>query len=726
MSYTFKIIVSVFFITLYLSGFKANAIENRIPIAEKGLIDLSSIDFNEGEIVNLQGEWKFYWNQLIKPEDIEKSKNFDYVEVPKNLKGKIYKDTVISKYGYGTYHLRIIFDSGKKLPLMRLYTKAISTASNVYINGKLIGAGGVVSKSKQNSEPLLYLNLNDFVIDSDTVDIVIHVSNYHIRKLGLYYNLQLGGARYIENSRLIKTSIDLFIIGIIFFMMLYHFVLYFQRRKDKASLYFAIVCLAFGFYTLFISSAFGLINQSLSFEMAFRLKRASLYLSLPAMALFINYIFKGIFSKRMLKLIISICLAFILFTFAFKSEVNAYSITYFRYVGLFFTLYIFFVIIKAIFNKVQGATFLFLGGLIFTLTIIHDFLHNAQIINTTDISPIGLCFFLFSQAFLLSDKFNRSFVQNENLTMELTNINQNLESIIDERTQEITLQKNEIEEKNEELNQLIEEISTQRDNILEQKELIENIHKELSQSIDYAKHIQTSILPKHEILKKHIDDFFVLFKPKDKVSGDFYWWTNIEGHTIITAADCTGHGVPGAFMSMLGISFLREIIIKEYVIHPAVILRKLRKEIINALKQTGVTGEQKDGMDMALISINNETKVLQFAGAHNPLYIYRDNELIEIKGDKMPIAIHIKMEKFKMHEIKLQKGDQLYLFSDGYPDQFGGPKGKKFKYKPFKELLKSNLDKPMNKQMELLDKHFEEWKGMQEQIDDVIVIGLKI
>ncbi len=330
-----------------------------------------------------------------------------------------------------------------------------------------------------------------------------------------------------------------------------------------------------------------------------------------------------------------------------------------------------------------------------------------------------------------------------------------LEEKVKRRTATIREQKEEIEAKNEELSQLLEEVRTQRDEIESQKIKIETVHKEVSQSIAYAKRIQETALPKQILLEKNLTDFFILFKPKDVVSGDFYWWTEIEGQTVITVADCTGHGVPGAFMSMLGISFLREIVVKENITDADIILNRLRKEIIFALKQKGVEGEQKDGMDMALISINHETNVVQFAGANNPLYIIKpviakakpeaisttkaqqgqipspaarndDYELIEVKPDKMPIAIYDKMDKFTTHEIQLQKGDQLYLLSDGFADQFGGPKNKKFKYKPFKKLLLDNAKKPMAEQKQVLEQTFAEWKSGYEQIDDITIVGIKI
>ncbi|MBN2668932.1 MAG: SpoIIE family protein phosphatase [Bacteroidales bacterium] len=314
-----------------------------------------------------------------------------------------------------------------------------------------------------------------------------------------------------------------------------------------------------------------------------------------------------------------------------------------------------------------------------------------------------------------------------------------------------------IQEKNESLNQLIEEVSSQRDEIEAQidkievqRNKIEEIHNEISQSIDYAQRLQKSVFPKEEALKPYVSDYFALLKPKDKVSGDFYWWSHVENYTVITATDCTGHGVPGAYMSMLGISFLREIVNKEYITHPGVILRKLRKEIVKVLNQKGELGEQKDGMDMALVSIQKDTYMVQYSGANNPLYIvtqreidFQNNErakqfiptkdipdctsyLYEIRPDKMPIAYYDKMDKFLNHEIQLQKGDQIYLFSDGFADQFGGDKGKKFKYKAFKCLLLENAKKSMAEQKQIIEQTFETWKGSFEQIDDVVILGVKL
>ena len=285
------------------------------------------------------------------------------------------------------------------------------------------------------------------------------------------------------------------------------------------------------------------------------------------------------------------------------------------------------------------------------------------------------------------------------------------------------------------------EITAQRDIVIEQRDQINKINTEIKDSIHYAQHIQTAILPKKETRDKLLGEHFILLKPRDIVSGDFYWISAIESQVIVAAADCTGHGVPGAFMSMLGVSFLNEIVNKEYITHTGVILRKLRKEIINALQQKGIFGESRDGMDIAVLSINHTLMELQFSGANNPVYIIRNSafekiatsrvtegqnvNLYELRGDKMPIAIHERMDKFTDYTIKLHKGDCLYLFSDGFADQFNED-GKKFKYKQFKELLLTHAQKPMNEQLNVLKQTLDNWQGSYEQIDDILVMGMRI
>ena len=260
-----------------------------------------------------------------------------------------------------------------------------------------------------------------------------------------------------------------------------------------------------------------------------------------------------------------------------------------------------------------------------------------------------------------------------------------------------------------------------------QKKEIEEKNSAITASILYAEKIQSAVLPPLDFMEDYFDDYFILFKPRDIVSGDFYWGLNKDGISIIAAADCTGHGVPGAFMSMLGMAFLNEIINNTDDPRPDIILNELRKNVKSALRQTGQEGETKDGMDIALCIVDYKNYTLQFSGAFNPLFCIKDEELLQVKGDRMPIGIHqITESPFTRHIIDIKKGDAFYIFSDGYVDQFGGPEGKKIKLKHFQEIILGNYNKPMVEQKQILDKTFMEWKGDQDQIDDVLVIGIRV
>jgi len=289
--------------------------------------------------------------------------------------------------------------------------------------------------------------------------------------------------------------------------------------------------------------------------------------------------------------------------------------------------------------------------------------------------------------------------------------------------------------------------------LAEQKEEIQNQKKEIEDSITYAKRIQEAVISLSDTKGTLLEKSFVIFRPKSVVSGDFYWATEVGDIMIVAVADCTGHGVPGAFMSMLGVSYLTEIVRKTDINTAAQVLGDLRHYIIDALKQKGLLGEQKDGMDISLCAINTKTFVCNWAGANNPLYLVRGKDintmlqkseseiaamdsslLTEFKGDKMPVAIYERMNKFTDHTIQLEKGDRLFMFSDGYADQFGGPNARKFMAKKFKGLILKTSILPMDKQRNEILSEFEKWLAFTdketghhfEQIDDVTVMGIEI
>lgn len=365
------------------------------------------------------------------------------------------------------------------------------------------------------------------------------------------------------------------------------------------------------------------------------------------------------------------------------------------------------------------ANFLLLISFLITFLINDDVYLQLGVVSQIIIFSIGL-----GRKISLNEKekqkaLSEIVVQLEENEQLKDKVNRELEDKVMERTSEL-------EQANTEITTQNEEIISQRDSIFEKKNELAKIHDELEASINYAEKIQRSLLPDEALLKEILSDHFIFFKPRDIVSGDYYWFKKVRNYLVITAADCTGHGVPGAFMSMLGVSFLNEIVSKSRFDTPDQILNRLRDKVKKALKQKGDIGENKDGMDMALCVINLETKELQFSGAYNPLYIVRNGEMIQIKADRQPIAVYIAEKPFTLNNHQLEKGDCLYMFSDGYTDQFGGDNNKKFMTKRFKQMLMDNHGKSFKEQESILDKTFKDWKNGQDQMDDVLVIGLKV
>lgn len=266
--------------------------------------------------------------------------------------------------------------------------------------------------------------------------------------------------------------------------------------------------------------------------------------------------------------------------------------------------------------------------------------------------------------------------------------------------------------------------------ITEQKAIIEEKNKEILDSIHYAKRIQGALLASDTLLKKNLPEYFVFYKPKDIVSGDFYWASSQGDNFLVAVGDCTGHGVPGAFMSLLNINLLKESVAEKQILLPDLVLNNVRDGIITALNPEGSQITSQDGMDAVLCSFDFRKKRVRVACANNPLWIRRkagDGNLLEFAPDKMPVGLSAgSVTPFTLHEIDLHEGDMLYMITDGYADQFGGPKGKKFKYKALQELLVRNSDLSANDQRMELERIFNEWKGSIEQVDDVLIMGIRV
>jgi serine phosphatase RsbU (regulator of sigma subunit) len=276
--------------------------------------------------------------------------------------------------------------------------------------------------------------------------------------------------------------------------------------------------------------------------------------------------------------------------------------------------------------------------------------------------------------------------------------------------------------------ELEEKVKERTLKIEKQKEEIEEQKKHIMDSIYYARRIQNAILPSFNVIDNYLRDYFILYLPKDIVSGDFYWMNGTDGLCMIAAVDCTGHGVPGAFMSIVGFNQMNYAVSVKKARSAALIMDELNAGVINTLNENVSDTSIKDGMDMALCIFDFERMNLEFAGANNPMLLIREGEVTMYKGDRFPIGVYEGSvpKPFTNNEIAIRTSDCVYMFSDGYPDQFGGPDNKKFMLRRFQELLRDIHSMPMNQQKEILTQRLNEWRGNNEQVDDILVIGIRV
>ena len=331
----------------------------------------------------------------------------------------------------------------------------------------------------------------------------------------------------------------------------------------------------------------------------------------------------------------------------------------------------------------------------------------------------------FKKSSKQSIKLQKALLQNEQQRKFLEEALEEIQS----KNDTLVAQNEEIVAQRDHIEQQHEEIQSQRDMALKQRDKIMEQQQEIQDNIMYASRIQDALLPPKDLIKQLLPKHFILNKPKDVVSGDFYWISQNRGKTIIAVSDCTGHGISGAMMSMLGTAFLNEIVNRNDITNSSQILQQLRERVISSLhQQIGDTIEDsRDGMDIAICIIDIVDNTLEFSGANNPLYLFRRGELIELRPDKMPIGIHLRCDiPFTNVVMEYLPGDIIYTFSDGYQDQFGGPDQRKFMIKNLKELLFDIHKKPMDEQHDILHKTLHDWHGESPRIDDVVLIGVRL
>ena len=600
-------------------------------------------------------------------------------------------------------------------------------------------AGTQVSASEKQMELGIRENIN-FTLQANEIktiyvkillDIDIETVNF----------ISISDSKTYNKQALIDNLIQGIFHGLLWMMLFYNLFLFISTRKKSYLFYVAYVF----FFSLFQLQMFGYIKNfilpenpliALYFEFSFLIAFIFYYL---LMREFIDSKNKHSKLDKFLKITILINLIFtiILFIITLLNNNFSYFATLLFILLNMITLLVVNIIILIQGNKISkifaiGTSVLVLG----TLIIIIGTILGANSENTIYYFQAGIVGQIFIFSLGLSYKYKVTEQQRQkaqdNLILQLkenqqlqTKVNRELEQKVKERTAEINEQKAEIQTIADNLLEANTEIQSIADNLSDANVEINKKNENITASIQYAKRIQTAMLPDEPQISKILSKYFILFKPRDIISGDFYWFKKIDENLIIAAADCTGHGVPGAFVSMLGISLLNEIVRKKEITKANQVLEQLRKHIKISLKQTKDEDSSKDGMDIAFCVINTQTLMLQYAGAYNPLYIVRNNELLITQATRSPIGIYIKELSFTNNEIQLQKHDKIYIFTDGYVDQFGGENGNKFMSKKFKQLILKIANKPFNEQKQILDTTIENWKKDREQNDDMLIIGFE-
>jgi serine phosphatase RsbU (regulator of sigma subunit) len=706
------------------------------PEIEDGFLDLSSWDFEEDGLVDLNGPWEFYWSRLLEPEDFESTGSIeaDYISVPGGWIVNSPEGRSYDEFGYATYRLRVKVPD--KHTAYNFIFMSIFTSARVWVNGSFCFENGKVATNKENSAPRFTTNFYSpiqYNLNSDTLDIVVQVADYSYGgpAAGIRRKVTFGPDEQINQERIRTLSVNAFLIGILFLIGIYHLFLFLYRTNAVSYLIFALLSLIVIIWTIYSAGMF--VNQ-FTYEGYLAFGHLGPALFPPLLVMFFYFLYRDEVHKVVLYFFMAIALVFILIIFASSATTISNIFTFFSMNMMIPLAYLLgYTLLKAVVRKRVGSQLMYLSVLIMFATLIHDaFLANSYIKGFGYyISSYGYVLLIILQALVLAQMFSVTFRNNINLTLNLEKIVEERTKTIDEQKKVLEIQnldmqrqKQEIEEQNEVLNQRNEEIEAQRDFARKQNE-------EITDSINYAQRIQSAMLPPATYISELLIDNFIFYKPRDIVSGDFYWVKQVKNYVVVAAADCTGHGVPGAFMSMLGIGYLNEIVQRREVTQANTVLNELKKQIKNSLRQHGGRDESKDGMDMALCVLDLKNNTMQYAGANSPLYLIRgggnEPQLEEYKPDLMPIGYYYgKDTSFTNHCIKLEIGDTFYLFSDGYMDQKGGREEKKFLSRRFKELLLSVQDHPMHVQKNKLEKTLSDWMGNTAQIDDILVIGVRV
>jgi serine phosphatase RsbU (regulator of sigma subunit) len=684
--------------------------------AKDGILDLRNFPI-EKQIAVLDGDWSFYWERLMNVHDFDTVGQQTFQKVPSMWRGSLWQGKALGRDGYASYRLKVLLPKGNHKRL-GLRVGRVNSSYVLLVNDTVVGGNGQLGESIETEIPQHLLKVYEFEVSKDTLDIVFHVANFHYHTGGLRDSVELSSPANLRESRELALFLDFVLIGSILMIGLYHLSIYFQRKEDKSNLYFFILCFAVALRI--ISSGERVLTYFIpdfNWEMLIKMEFVSAMVGLIYLSYFFRWLFPKDYWTWLIKLIVGVEFAFLLIFILLPARFSSYAIPYHNYTAFAILLANLVVVVLAAVRKREGSLILVWGFALGAFFVANDILHNLNVVHTGSTAPIGLLAFFFSQALLLSNLSSKAFKKVLDLSDKLEETNRSLEEKVRERTLQL-------QESNEELNQIVEELNISLELAENQKHEIEVQNKNITASINYAKRIQEAMLPIKEELMVAFPESFIFYKPKDIVSGDFYWFAEKEGKQILVVADCTGHGIPGAFMSVVGLCIVNQLVNLHEIISPEKILHDLNEGIRKILRQE--TNKQHEGMDISVCVIDKARFILEYAGAHRPLYYIQHSQLNEIKGNRISVGGGNDERTFNKHTIDISSPTVFYLFSDGFQDQYGGESKKKVGAKLFKEMLFEVHSQDVTTQGAALEEKFELWQGEEKQIDDVLVVGVRL
>lgn len=702
--------------------FSCNSSQKQYIKAKNGKVNLSIDALQKGRVIALQGEWLFYWKKYLRGTGFEQDTTGLSVQVPNSWTAYRVNGQNLTAEGYATYRLLVKIPSEYvNNQLLGIKTGFIPTNHELFVQNKLLNRRQKLGTSSETSEPHYDPDVHYFMPYRDTVEIVVHIANYTDRLGGMTEAFLIGKAQNVRQGYENSMKINFFLFGVLIVMACYHVSLYIFRQKTASTLWFALFCFIVALRIL-VTDDYYLTDwfPNLPFEVGNKLAYITFYIAVPLLAIFFNSLYPKEFSKYIVRFYFGLAGLFSIIVLFTKGIFYSQFLVYFQLASLLIILYAIYVIFLVLKRDREGSIIFTFGILTIFGTAINDILFSNLIIQTANLTPVGLFIFIFSQTLILSKRFSSAFNQVEDLSAELKKANEQLEMTVELRTAELN-------EVNISLEKNLKELKDNIEIVNEQNKEIKAQNHSITSSINYAKTIQNNILPDFQTIRQHFPDSFLIFKPKDIVSGDFYYFNEKDDKLILAVVDCTGHGVPGAFMSLIGYEILTEIIEHHVVMEPSHILKSLHTGVRRLLKQE--TSTSRDGMDVAMVVIDKTKGELKFAGAKRPLVYVKNGKMETIEGTNAHIGGNLSKDVyFEQTVVNFSDEDnmKLYLFSDGYQDQFGGENNKKLMKKHFRELIFQIQGMDMHTQGTMLAEWHDAWKGELAQTDDILVLGVKV